>query len=87
MLGAEIVTIGSDSENNFVASLIPTTDGLRVWIEDTPSGYTNWNTGEPNNHNGEEDKILMYGSFNEKGKWNDESGRSKLNGIVCVYKH
>ena len=87
MMGAEIVTIGSDSENNYVASLIPTNDGMRVWIEATSSGYTNWNTGEPNNQNNEEDKIQMYGDFHVKGKWNDLSSWSKLNGIVCAYEH
>ena len=88
--GAELVTIKSQSENDYVASLIPNTSQLRVWIGGSSRsvyGYTNWSNGEPNNLDNEEDKILMYGNYGnfEKGKWNDERRSTELDGIVCTY--
>jgi Lectin C-type domain len=43
-------------------------EGSFVWVTGEPVTYTNWNSGEPNNSNGIEDCVEIYGSH---GGWND----------------
>lgn len=89
-----LVTIRSESENNFVAGLVP--NGTRVWIGLTdqiaeeqyawvtgePLDYTNWESGQPDNHNTEN-----YVDFNgETGKWNDSQNQvGYITGFIIEY--
>ena len=46
------------------------------WIEGTPleGKYQNWAEGEPNNSDGKEECVYMYGNLvnsTRSGKWND----------------
>ncbi len=54
------------------------TEGKYVWNDGTPFGFTNWNTGEPNN-SGNEDVVAMLST----GKWNDFLATTALEGYVC----
>ena len=91
-----LVTITSQSENDFVAALVP--DDSRIWIaltdKDTegqykwstgePFDYSNWDANEPNNgFDGYEDHIELFGS---NGKWNDATnGNDFNNGYIVEY--
>jgi hypothetical protein len=73
-----LVSIGTSVENDFVRSLIPSTDN-RVWIGFTDtsgrwawtSGETptffNWSGGEPNNWGG----VEHWAEMQKSGSWND----------------
>ncbi len=77
-----LVTITSQSENDFVANLVPNdarvwigltdkdTEGVYKWVNGEPFSYSNWNTDQPDNHNNNEDYIHFLGHSN---KWNDIS--------------
>ena len=39
-----------------------------TWVDGSSSGYTNWNSGQPDDYWGNEDCGHMYGS---SGQWND----------------
>ncbi|XP_038077198.1 lymphocyte antigen 75-like [Patiria miniata] len=52
------------------------------WIDGTALDYTNWNSGEPNEANGEEDCVEMTYDVVAAGEWNDNAC-SKLNGYIC----
>ncbi len=78
-LGGHIVTIGSQAENDFVASVIGSggiwlglsdagSEGNFYWTNGEPVTYTNWANWEPNNYNNE-DYVEMFSS----GVWNDVS--------------
>ena len=53
---------------------IPTGSGSHrwIWTDGTPWRFENWNTGEPNNHQGEEHFLGIY---QRGGKWNDNSNK------------
>ena len=44
--------------------------------------YSNWNTGEPNNFNGNQNYLQMYGSAGVEGKWDDVNGDTVLAGYL-----
>jgi len=54
-------------------------EGQWQWTSGTEAGqdvgYTNWNSGEPNNAGGGEDSLEMYG-FGLSGLWNDQPATS-----------
>ena len=77
-----LASIQSTSESALITSLIGTseafiggsdelTEGAFVWDDGTPVQLTRWNTGEPNNGQGqfEEDCIVMLGALG--GVWDD----------------
>lgn len=86
--GVTLLTVSSLAENNAVwqagvaAGLTGgfwigyndnATEGQWVWTDGTPTGFTNWNNGEPSNSscfpsNDGEDAAIMQMS---NGKWND----------------
>lgn len=45
-------------------------------------GYTNWNSGEPNNYGGNENIGVMY----KNGTWNDTRELELGNGFICEYE-
>ncbi|XP_055995966.1 macrophage mannose receptor 1-like isoform X2 [Ostrea edulis] len=79
--GGDLTSIHTVAENNFVATLTQSSSvsvwiGLNdkdverghKWTDGTPTDYTNWNRGEPNNFADTEDCVTMnLGS----GGWND----------------
>jgi hypothetical protein len=54
----------------------PEPDGGWEWITGEVWDYTNWNPGEPNNNNGIEDVLMVYGAGPDFGEWNDCPGTS-----------
>jgi cysteine-rich repeat protein len=60
-------------------------DGTKFWQGDfngTPYGYSNWNSDEPNNYDGDEDYAGIYG--NTYYRWNDFSG-TVVNNYICEF--
>ena len=87
--GGHLVTIGSQEENDFVHGLMGTgwigasdkdEEGTFAWVTGEPFGYTNWNSGEPNNAGGNENAGKML----EDGQWNDNDGERFFT-FVCEY--
>ena len=85
--GGYLATITSKEENDFIFSRlggssyalwIGGTDAARegtwAWVNNEPWGYSNWDTGEPNNAEGNEDSLQMVGT----GKWNDNNSDGKI---------
>jgi hypothetical protein len=98
----QLAAITSAAENQFAYSILPALNqtawiGLKrsgagsssfVWDSGEPLSYTNWAPGEPNNENGVEECVIMWGpnlSFaNLKSKWNDMAcEQSKVDAVVC----
>ncbi|CAM9954790.1 unnamed protein product, partial [Heterosigma akashiwo] len=70
LTGGTTVWIGLNDES---------TEGTYVWADGTSvGGYTNWNTGEPNDYGDSEDCVEMTSS----GGWNDNSC-SNTQASVC----
>ena len=89
-----LVTIESKQENDFIVSLLR---GRAAWIGGFrfPDGtygwtdghkwygnYNNFRSGQPDNHDGEEDSILMNGYG--QGQWIDIPFNHR-HGFVCQY--
>jgi len=84
-LGGHLVSIEDAEENEWVRANVANFGGVdrRLWIgfndvqvegqfawtDGTPTTYTNWNPGEPNNSGGIEDFTELLGS---NGRWNDQ---------------
>ncbi len=77
-----LASIRSASENSLIVGLIgareafiggtdQVAEGVFLWDDGSPIGFTNWNAGEPNNGAGvfEEDCIVISGVLG--GKWDD----------------
>ncbi|CAL1160147.1 unnamed protein product [Cladocopium goreaui] len=74
-MGAELVSIGTLSEQIFVQHLCgqqmcwlglqehPLTE-VWFWIDGTPLAYQNWQVGEPNNGQGDENRAVMNMNLN-----------------------
>lgn len=93
-LGAHLVSINSQSEQDFVWQNFGNLGGVdrRVWIgfsdfasegvwswsDGSDASYTNWNAGEPNNSGATEHYAELLGST---GRWND------LNAAGSGYTH
>lgn len=87
-LGANLVSIQSDTENDCVLAGLSAlgetgviwiglgdedVEGEFEWYDQSPyGGYTNWAPGEPNNSGGNEDCVQIYPTGGEAGLWNDE---------------
>ena len=89
--GGYLATITSSQENDFIKSLVPAgpapfiggykdSSGWR-WVTGEPFAFTNWDAGEPNNFNGQEDRLQFLPSA---GTWNDTS-RTHLNAFIVEY--
>jgi len=93
-LGANLISIQSQAENDCVLNALNAigesgtiwiglndvaTEGTFVWYDQSPVGYTNWATGEPN-QSGNEDCVQIFPGGSEPGRWNDldcNNGNSK----------
>lgn len=100
-LGGYLATITSQEENTFLTSLI-TGAGRRsayigmsdkeekgnwTWVTGEAFSYHNWRENEPNNDDGDEDYVMIYGD----GSWNDanfiyEEGRPSEKNVQCYVK-
>ena len=78
-VGGHLVTIADAEENAWIASNYNATycwiggyrqDDQWYWVTGEPCTYFNWNSGEPNNYNGIEDRLAF---FTSSGKWNDST--------------
>ena len=83
-MGADMVKIETDQENNFLRDLdnrnlwIGLTrgpDNHFYWTDGSRPGYTNWKIGQPNNWKGEEDCGFI---LSNREKWNDVKCYSDL---------
>lgn len=54
------------------------TEGRFVYLNGAPVTYTNWKTGEPNNHDNDEDCVVIVSN----GLWNDLNCQRKSL-IIC----
>ncbi|HJR58889.1 MAG TPA: lectin-like protein [Vicinamibacterales bacterium] len=94
-VAGHLATIHSSSENTIITDLRGTgdmrgwigltdsiTEGTFQWITGEGVGFTNWNTGEPNNQTGNEDYVEIFAA----GVWNDIDNATPLNqGFVVEY--
>jgi len=88
--GSDLVSIGSDEENSFVASLAQgASDGeYNVWIgfNEGDDGYSNWAPGEPNYEWETATEMIItrkYVASWDDFVWNDSDGSLARNGYVC----
>ena len=85
-MGADLPTIKSSGEKDFIFDLMQKKQGLSKegawlgldrsgssfrWIDGTHVSYQNWGHGEPNNYGGHENCAQMYRGGVIAGKWND----------------
>lgn len=95
-VGATLVAIADENENEFVRSLaqekarpvwIGFTDaekeGVWVWCDGSRSTYTNWEPHQPDNHRGREDHAEMH--F-RNGRWNDVNGLSEKRIFIVQWR-
>ncbi len=81
-LTGHLVTITSESEQEFISDMLPEherpwigltdkdSEGSFKWITGEPLDYTYWNTNQPDNYNNNEDYVHLFGS---ESKWNDNN--------------
>ena len=85
----------SEAENDFIASLLPNKniwigindlakEGSFVRVDGRPISWTKWDSGEPNDNQGEDAVELRqeYGQTTRKA-WNDQRDKVK-NWFVCL---
>ena len=61
-------------------------DGGWEWVTAETWSYANWGAGEPNNVNGWEDRVEIWGAAAVAGKWNDVNNASThLRGYIVEY--
>ena len=57
-----------------------------TWVTNEPFVYTNWAFGEPNNLNGNEDRIQFFGQgIPASNTWNDAAGSTVARGFVVEF--
>ena len=96
-LGGHLATITSQEEQSAINGLLNDSaakngywlGGIRsgdsfAWITGEQMNYTNWDSYQPDNDNGVEDKVMLY-SYNgsKHGKWNDLSNEGELDVAVA----
>ena len=98
-LGGYLVAINSQAEQAFIESLVSKgqknfywiggycdTDRVFRWVTSEPMTYTNWVSGEPNNHQKRQDKIAIYRVGNPKNsrskpyQWDDVANDGLISG-------
>lgn len=77
--GSFLASVDGPGENSVIAAIIGTdallggtdelTEGVFVWDDGTPFGFTNWGVGQPDNGSTVEHCFVMLGSG---GLWNDK---------------
>ncbi|KFO22969.1 Low affinity immunoglobulin epsilon Fc receptor [Fukomys damarensis] len=74
----DFLTKHANKEGSWIGLRDLDVEGEFIWMDGSPVDYSNWQSGEPNNAQGE-DCVMMQGS----GKWNDAFCRSWLDAWVC----
>ena len=83
-IGGHLATISSQEEHDMLYQLLQSSDqyyayfglsdseeeGNWKWVTGEPISFTNWDSGEPNNYNGNEDYAIFSREFDES-TWND----------------
>ena len=94
--GAYLAIPRSDDENVFIASLIPNVniwigvndideEGTFVAVDGQDVSYTKWDTNQPDNSNGNEDGVYIFGGLNaQNGFWKDVGITTQYK-YVCMY--
>ena len=89
-----LASVTDSNTNSFVQSLstgdtvwiggFRKEDGKDIWgwTDGSAWGFTNWRKGEPNDHSGIEDYVIM--NWGNPGLWNDGPIGSKY-GFICQY--
>jgi hypothetical protein len=103
-LGGYLATVTSGGEQSFIENQINLNGNRDVywlggycgrdrrfqWVTGERFDYANWNSSQPDNSGGIEDKIEMYGLSSYFGRWNDNSTNDKLHfkerGLICEYE-
>ena len=89
--GGYLASIGSASENNFLANILTiqsawiglndaNNPGNFTWSNGDPLGYTNWYPQQPNNYGNNQNYVEMLNS----GLWNDQYNDSVLEYIMEI---
>ncbi|XP_071826624.1 alpha-N-acetylgalactosamine-specific lectin-like [Apostichopus japonicus] len=59
-------------------------EGRWRWIDGSTSSYTRWDSGQPDNLNGDQHCAVIWKTTSDYGKWDDENcGYSQ--GFICEY--
>ncbi|XP_066562894.1 mannose-binding protein [Amia ocellicauda] len=69
----------AESQTAYIGANDRKSEGRFVDLEEKPLGFTNWKSGEPNNHKGKEDCTIVL-----NGQWNDVSCESNCM-IICEF--
>uniref|UniRef100_A0A8D0D003 C-type lectin domain-containing protein n=1 Tax=Sander lucioperca TaxID=283035 RepID=A0A8D0D003_SANLU len=83
--GADLVIINSKEEQKimWIGLTDSETEGTWKWVDGTPLTKSYWDSGEPNDENGED--CVEIKNFDSENSWNDLSCSAPLNWI-CEMK-
>jgi len=100
-LSAHLATITSEQENLFIINkvLIGTgnltdyylgasdaaNEGVWQWITGETWDYNYWNSGEPQNRDGEDYAKIFYSVSSSQGRWLDGFGDNNATGFICEW--
>ena len=89
--GCHLVTVNDQAENQWLVATFGTnrwigftdlgSEGTFHWISGEASGFTNWQSGQPDNVGGEDSAHLTAGD----GQWNDLGNPSSTPGLAPMY--
>uniref|UniRef100_A0A8C9YTA1 C-type lectin domain-containing protein n=1 Tax=Sander lucioperca TaxID=283035 RepID=A0A8C9YTA1_SANLU len=86
--GADLVIINSKEEQDFTRNFQKRlwigltdseTEGTWKWVDGTPLTKSYWDSGEPNDENGEDCVEIRF--YNSENSWNDVGCSTRLNWI------
>lgn len=91
LLGGHLASVNSADENDWIRTTFPTGEASTLWIgytdaqeegtwqwtDGAQSGYTNWDSGQPDDSSGQD-----FCSMRNSGRWRDYGPSSGANGVV-----
>ncbi len=74
-------TCGTNTSGAHIGGRDTAQEGTWFWLDGTPWGYTNWDSGQPSNSGGGggQDYLMLR----PNGKWNDLAGNNNLGCRIC----